>query len=184
MDEILTTASEKMQKTISSLEHEFGTVRAGRANAAILDRISVDYYGVPTAVNQMAAISVIEARTLQIQPWDISTLKEIEKAIQASDIGINPTNDGKVLRLNFPPPTEERRRELTKLVHKYAEEAKIAVRSIRRDVIDKYKAMKKASEISEDDLKESEKETQNLTDKFCKDIDALAASKEAEVMEL
>ena len=184
MDEVLQKCTEKMDKTILSLEHEFSTIRAGRANPAVLDRIQVDYYGAPTAVNQMAAVAVVEARTLQIQPWDISTLRAIEKAIQASDIGINPMNDGKVIRLSFPPPTEERRRELVKTVHKYAEEAKIAVRSLRRDAIEKYKAMKKSAEISEDDLKDSEKETQNLTDKYCKEIDTLCADKEKEVLEL
>ena len=184
MDEVLSKCTGKMEKTIAALEHEFGTIRAGRANASVLDRIQVDYYGVPTAIQQMAAISVVEARSLLIQPWDISTLRAIEKAIQASDIGINPMNDGKVIRLNFPPLTEERRRELVKSVRKYAEEAKIAVRSVRRDTIEKYKVMKKNAEITEDDLKENEKEVQNVTDRFCKDIDLLCEAKEKEVMEL
>ena len=184
MDELLKKCSEKMDKIVGQLSHEYASVRAGRANPAVLDHIAVDYYGTPTPVNQMAAVSVIEARTLQIQPWDASTIRTIEKAIQASDIGINPMNDGRVIRLNFPSPTEERRRELVKTVHKYAEEAKISVRNQRRDTIDKYKLMKKNSEISEDDLKDSERETQDLTDKFCKEIDSLCAEKEKEVMEI
>ena len=184
MDEVLQKAQTKMEKSIHALEHEFGTIRAGRAHPGILEHVMVDYYGVPTAINQMAAVAVTEARILQIQPWDISTLRAIEKAIQTSDIGINPMNDGKVIRLNFPPLTEERRRDIVKSVHKMAEDCKVAVRSIRRDAIEKYKAMKKTSEISEDDLKDSEKDVQNLTDKFCKEVDNILAAKEKEIMEL
>ena len=144
----------------------------------------MDYYGVPTPVAQMAAVSVPEARMLQIQPWDASTLKEIEKAIQAADIGINPQNDGRLIRLHFPPLTEERRKDLVKDIHKMAEEGKVAVRSIRRDAIEKFKAMKKDNQITEDDLAASEKDVQNLTDKYCKEIDTLTAAKVKEIMEI
>ncbi len=174
----------KMQKTIEVLGHEFSTLRAGRANAAVLDRISVEYYGAQTPIGQIASIATPEPRTLTIQPWDGGALKAIEKAILASDLGINPQNDGKVIRLMFPQLTEERRRDLTKQVAKYAEEAKIAVRNIRRDAIEKYKDMKKKSEITEDDFKDVEKDLQELTDKACKDIDALAAKKDKELMEV
>lgn len=184
MDAMIKSMKEKMEKTLDVLHGEYATLRAGRANPAILEKITVDYYGVPTPINQMAAISVSEARILVIQPWDVSTLKEIEKAINASEIGINPQNDGKVIRLIFPPLTEERRRDLTKDIHKKAEEAKVAVRSIRRDCIEKFKAMKKSSEITEDDLNFYEKQVQDETDKFCKDIDALSADKEKEIMEI
>jgi ribosome recycling factor len=177
-------AEERMQKTLNVLANEFGSIRAGRANAAVLDRIAVDYYGVHTPVNQMAAISVPEARTLVITPWDATSLKAIEKAIQASDIGINPSNDGKSIRLMFPPLTEERRKDLVKEVHKFGEEAKIAIRSIRRDTIEKYKDMKKKSEITEDDLKDAEKDIQELTDKFVKEIDGMTAKKEKELLEV
>ena len=182
MDQLLKKTEERMEKSLEALDREFGSVRAGRANPSILDKISVDYYGVPTPINQMAAISVPEARMLQIQPWDASTLKEIEKAIQAADIGINPQNDGRLIRLIFPPLTEERRKELVKDIHKMAEEGKVAVRSIRRDAIEKFKAMKKKSELTEDDLKELEEAMQKLTDKRCKEIDDLTAKKEAELM--
>ncbi|HOV40651.1 MAG TPA: ribosome recycling factor [Oscillospiraceae bacterium] len=184
MNEQMNIAKEKMQKTIKSLEHEFSTVRAGRANPAVLDKILVDYYGAPTPINQMAAISVSEARVLVIQPWDMSSLKLIEKAILASDIGITPTNDGKVLRLTFPQLTEERRKELVKQVRKYGEDAKVAIRSIRRDTIEKFKAMKKNSEITEDDMNNYEKDIQKMTDKFCADIDASVAAKEKEIMSI
>lgn len=173
---------EKMTKSLNSLSKEFAAVRAGRANPAVLDKILVDYYGAPTPVNQMAAISVSEARILVIQPWDKSTLKLIEKAIQASDIGINPTNDGNVIRLAFPQLTEERRKELCKTVKKLGEECKVAVRSIRRDTMDKLKAMKKNSEITEDDLKDCEKKVQDITDKFCSDADKAVSDKEKEIM--
>ena len=177
-------AKEKMEKTIKALQTEFGAIRAGRANPAVLDKINVDYYGVPTQINQMAAISVSEARVLVIQPWDMSALKLIEKAIQASDLGINPTNDGKVLRLSFPQLTEERRKELVKSLHKYGEEAKVAIRNIRRDAMDKFKTMKKNSEITEDDMKGCEKDTQTMTDKFCTEIDNIVKEKEKEIMSI
>ena len=173
---------EKMTKTISVLREELAAIRAGRANPAVLDKLEVDYYGVPTRVNQLAAVSVSEARTLVIQPYDKSTLKAIEKAIQASDIGINPNNDGSVLRLLFPPLTEERRKELAKSISKMGEESKVAVRSIRRDANEKLKAMKKSSEITEDDLKVAEKDLQKLTDDMSKEIDALLEKKEKELM--
>lgn len=174
---------EKMNKTVASLEKEYGTIRAGRANPAVLDKVRVDYYGTPTPVNQVAAISVPEARTLVIQPWDGSLLKAIEKAILMSDIGISPQNDGRLLRINFPPLNEERRHELDRQVHRYAEDAKVAIRSIRRDAIDSFKAKKKKSEITEDDLKVAEKDMQNLTDKYCKEIDKVCAEKEKELLE-
>ena len=164
MNEQYKPFEEKMQKSVHALEKELATIRAGRANPAVLDKVLVDYYGAPTPINQMAAVSVSDARILVIQPWDMSALKAIEKAIMASDIGINPTNDGRVIRIAFPQLTEERRKELTKQISKYGEEGKIAVRSIRRDGIDKFKAMKKNSEITEDDLKEAEKDFQSLTD--------------------
>ncbi len=154
MKEQMKKAEEKMQKTLGSLDKEFAAIRAGRANPAVLDKVSVDYYGVPTPINQMAAVSVPEARTLVIQPWDLSTLKSIEKAILASDLGFNPNNDGKVLRIMFPPLTEERRRDLAKEVRKYGEEAKIAIRSIRRDLMEKLKAMKKDDQMTEKKEKE------------------------------
>ena len=182
MKETITQAKEKMEKTIAALEHEFSTIRAGRANPAILDKIQVDYYGVPTQINAMAAVSVAEARILVIQPWDASTIKPIEKAILASDIGITPTNDGKSLRIVFPQLTEERRKELVKQISKYSEETKVAIRNIRRDTMDKFKAMKKNSEITEDDLKNSEKDVQNLTDKFCEKVEQVMSAKEKEIM--
>lgn len=178
------TYEEKMNKTLAALSSEFAAVRAGRANPAILDKIRVDYYGTPTPINQIAAISVPEARTLTIQPWDASVLKEIEKAILTSDIGINPQNDGKLIRLNFPPLTEERRHELEKEVRKLAEDAKVAIRAIRRDAIDDFKAQKKRSEITEDDLKDAEKKIQEMTDKFCKKIDEMCSKKSKELLEI
>ncbi len=184
METVFATAREKMGKTISVLKNEYSSIRAGRANASVLDRIRVDYYGVPTPINQMAAISVAEARILNIQPWDISTLHPIEKAIQASDLGINPQNDGRIIRLVFPQQTEDRRKEIVKEIHRIAEDAKIAVRSIRRDCIEKLKKMEKASEITEDDLKDGEKELQDITDGFIKEADIIAAAKEKEVMEI
>ena len=173
-----------MDKTIAALEYEYSNIRAGRANASVLDKLSVDYYGAMTKVTQLASISVQEARVLVIQPYDATVLKSIDKAIQASDIGINPVNDGKVIRLTFPPLTEERRRELSKQIMKTAEDSKVAIRSIRRDALEVYKAQKKKSEITEDDLKECEKDIQDATDKYCKDIDAIAKKKEAEIMEV
>lgn len=175
---------EKMKKTINVLKDEMASVRAGRANPAILDKILVDYYNVPTPINQLSNISVPEARTIIIQPWDATALKEIEKAIQKSDIGINPNNDGKAIRLVFPPLTEERRKELTKTVKKYGEDSKVAIRSIRRDIIEELKTKKKNSEITEDDLKSAEKDIQNLTDKYISEIDKLVEFKEKEILEV
>lgn len=182
MKDTINSAKEKMNKSLDALGNEFASIRAGRANPAVLDKVLVDYYGSPTPVNQMAAISVSEARILVIQPWDKSTLKLIEKAILASDIGINPTNDGSVIRLVFPQLTEERRKELCKSIKKYGEECKVTVRSIRRDTMEKFKAMKKNSEITEDDMKDCEKKVQDLTDKFCADIDKSVSEKEKEIM--
>jgi len=184
MKEIFDATREKMNKTVSVLVNEYASIRAGRANASVLDKVQVDYYGVPTPINQMAAISVSEARILVIQPWDKSTLTPIYKAIQASDIGINPTNDGTVIRLVFPPLTEDRRKEIVKEIKKTAEDSKVAIRSIRRDNIDKLKKMQKASEITEDDLKNGEEKLQKITDEFIKDIDKEAEKKEKEVMEI
>lgn len=184
MKELMKLTQTKMEKCIHSLEHEFSTIRAGRANPAVLDKVLVDYYGVPTPIQQMAAVAVAEARVLVIQPWDISTLKLIEKAIQASDIGIQPNNDGKVLRITFPQLTEDRRKELCKQIKKYGEEGKVTVRSIRRDAMEKFKEMKKKSEITEDDLKTCEKDIQKLTDKFIDLVDKAIETKEAEVMSI
>ncbi len=184
MNELLKSTEERMKKSVDALDREYKSVRAGRANAGVLDRITVDYYGVPTPIQQMAAISVPEARTLLIAPWDKSTLKEIEKAILTSEIGINPQNDGTSIRLNFPPLTEERRKDIVKDIRKKGEEAKIAVRNQRRDALDKLKALKKDNSITEDDESNGEKKIQNLTDKFCKEIDELASVKEQEIMEI
>ena len=184
MNELIKNTEEKMSKSIDALDREYKSVRAGRANAAVLDRINVDYYGVPTPVQQMAAISVPEPRTLLITPWDKSTLKEIEKAILTSEIGINPQNDGTCIRLNFPPLTEERRKDIVKDIRKKGEDAKVAVRNQRRDALDKLKALKKNNAITEDDEANGEKKIQNLTDKFCKEIDELASIKEKEIMEI
>lgn len=173
---------QKMIKTIEVVKANFASVRAGRANAGVLDRIMVEYYGTPTPLNQVAAISSPDPRTLTVQPWDASLLKAIEKAIQTSDLGINPQNDGRLIRLAFPQLTEERRKDLTKQVRKYAEAGKVAIRNIRRDAMDKFKAMEKKSEITEDDRKELEKELQDLTDKRCKELDDLSAKKEKELM--
>lgn len=175
---------DKMKKSINSLSSAFAAVRAGRANPAVLDKCRVDYYGTPTPINQIAAVSVTEARTLTIQPWDASMTKAIEKAILIADLGMNPMNDGKVIRLNFPQLNEERRRELDKEVHRYSEDAKVAIRSIRRDAMDAFKAAKKKSEITEDELKTTEKKVQDLTDKYCKEIDAMCAKKSKELLEL
>ena len=182
METVFLTVEEKMGKTVKHLNADYAAIRAGRANPAVLDKIRVDYYGTPTPINQMAAVSVSEARILSIQPWDVSTLHPIEKAIQASDIGINPQNDGRVIRLIFPQLTEERRKDLCKDVKKMAEEARVAIRSIRRDGIDKVKKMEKASEITEDDLKDAEKKLQDLTDKYIKEIDKAAEEKEKDIM--
>jgi ribosome recycling factor len=175
---------DKMTKAINVLREQLSGLRAGRANTAILDRITVDYYGVPTPVTQLGSVSVPEARMIVIQPWDAKMLKDIEKAIQKSDIGINPINDGKVIRLIFPVLTEERRRELTKSVKKFGEDAKIAVRAVRRDAIEYFKQQKKNSEITEDDLKVAQEDMQEITDSFIEDIDKIIEKKEKEIMEV
>ena len=174
--------NEKMSKTVSVFSENLAGIRAGRANPAILNKISVDYYGVPTPISQVAGISVPEARLIVIQPWDASILKEIEKEILKSDIGINPNNDGKVIRLSFPELNEERRKEIVKEIKKIAEDAKVAVRSIRRDAIDAFRKMQKDSEITEDELKSAEDEVQKITDKKVEEIDVILANKEKEVM--
>lgn len=175
---------EKMNKRVEGFNGELKTIRAGRANASVLDKVAIDYYGSMTPIAQVGSISSPEPRMLVIQPWDVSVLKEIEKAIQKSDIGIAPQNDGKVIRLNFPPLTEERRKELVKTVKKYSEEAKVQVRNVRRDALEDYKAMKKKSEITEDDFKNAEKDIQTLTDKYIKEIDEITAAKEKEILEV
>ena len=174
----------KMKKTCDALESQFATIRAGRANAAVLDQITVDYYGSPTPINQVASIATPDARSLLIQPWDASILKGIEKAIMTSDLGIHPQNDGRMIRLVFPPLTEERRLDLVRQTKKYVEEAKVAIRNIRRDAIEKFKKMQKASEITEDDYKNTEKDIQKLTDDFTKEIDKIMANKEKELREI
>ena len=174
----------KMEKRINELMSEYKTIRAGRANASVLDKIAVDYYGSMTPVNQVGTISSPEPRLLVIQPWDATILKEIEKAINKSELGISPQNDGKVIRLSFPPLTEERRRELVKRVKKYAEEAKVQIRNVRRDAIEMYKKQKKDGEITEDEMKKIEKDVQTLTDKYIKEIDAVTADKEKEITEI
>ena len=182
MKEINKEFDAKMGKTIEVVKSDFASVRAGRANAGVLDKITVDYYGAPTPLNQVAAISSPDPRVLQIQPWDATILKAIEKAIQVSDLGINPQNDGRVIRLVFPMLTEERRKELTKQVKKYAEDAKVAMRNIRRDGMDYVKKLKKNSEITEDDQKKAEKDLQTLLDKYIKKVDEALAAKEKELM--
>lgn len=184
MNELIKHTEEKMNKTIAVLERDYKTVRAGRANASVLDRITIDYYGAPTPIQQMAAVSIPEPRVLMIQPWDASTIKDIEKAILISDIGINPQNDGRVIRLSFPPLTEERRKEIVKEVKKLAEDNKVAIRNTRRDALEKLKGLKKSSAITEDDEANGEKKIQKLTDNACKEIDELAASKEKEILEI
>ena len=174
----------KMERTIENLQERFSEVRAGRANPAILNKVKMDYYGTPTPINQVAGISVPEARMIVIQPWDVSILKQIEKAILASEIGINPNNDGKVIRLVFPELTEERRKDLVKEIKKYAEEAKVAVRNARREGMDKAKAMQKDGEITEDELKGAETDIQKLTDKNIEEIDKILAVKETEIMSI
>jgi ribosome recycling factor len=173
---------ERMNKTLSVLEENLSEIRAGRANPAILNKITVDYYGVPTPINQVAGISVPEARLIVIQPWDRSVLKEIEKAILASDIGLNPNNDGSVIRLSFPELTEERRKDLVKDIKKIAEDSKVSIRAIRRDGIDEAKKLEKDSVITEDDLKKAEEQIQKLTDKKIAEIDAICEKKEKEIM--
>jgi len=184
MSEHTDAYKEKMGKSVKNLDAELNTIRAGRANPHVLDRITVDYYGVPTPLNQVGNISVPEARLIQIQPWDNSIMKEIEKAISASDLGINPTNDGKVIRLVFPELTEERRKSLTKDVKKKGEDAKVAVRNIRREGIDNLKKLEKASEITEDELKSLEDEMQKITDKSVADIDKLVEAKNKDIMSI
>lgn len=174
----------KMKKTCEALTAQFATIRAGRANSAVLDQIQVDYYGSPTPINQVASIASPDPRSLLIQPWDGSILKTLEKAIIASDLGINPQNDGRMIRLVFPPLTEERRKDLVKQTKKYGEEAKVAIRNIRRDAIEKFKKQQKSSEITEDDYKIAEKDIQKLTDDFSKEIDKICAAKEKELTEI
>ncbi|HHT16766.1 MAG TPA: ribosome recycling factor [Papillibacter sp.] len=183
-DDLFTEYEKKMKKTVEVLQSQFASVRAGRANAAVLDPIKVEYYGVPTPISQIGSVTSPDPRTIVIQPWDASTLKDIERAIQASDLGINPTNDGRVIRLVFPQLTEERRKELVKLISKYAEDAKVAVRNVRRDALDFFKGQKKKSEITEDDLKSIEKSLQKLTDDYIKEIDKVAEKKEKELYEI
>ena len=184
MQELIKNTEEKMNKTVAVLERDYKAVRAGRANVSVLDKITVDYYGAPTPIQQMAAVSVPEPRVLMISPWDATTLKTIEKAILTSDIGINPQNDGKVIRLAFPPLTEERRKEIVKDVNKMAEENKVAIRNTRRDALEKLKGLKKANTVTEDDVTNGEKKIQTLTDKYCKEIDELATLKEKEILEI
>lgn len=182
MKETLNNAKDKMEKTLKVLASDFAAIRAGRANPAVLDRIMVDYYGTQTPINQMAAISVQDARVLIIQPWDKSSLKAIEKGIQASDLGINPQNDGAVIRLTFPQLSEERRKDLSKDIRKLGEDSKVAVRSIRRDANDKIKTMKKNGDVTEDDVKQFDKDIQKLTDKYIALVDEQVAIKEKEIL--
>lgn len=182
--EIEKNLQEKMDKTIQVLKHEYASIRAGRANPALLDRIHVEYYGTETPLNQLANITAPEARVLNISPWDSKAIPAIEKAIQKSDLGMNPSNDGKIIRLVVPQLTEERRKELVKTLRKLAEEAKVAVRNIRRDANDSLKKHKKDGDITEDELKKSEDDTQKITDKFIKEVDKLAETKEKEIMEV
>ena len=184
MNEKLQKYEEKMESALKHLNKELASIRAGRANPAILDKVTVDYYGTPTPINQIAAVSVAEARVLAISPWDTSLMGAIERAILTSDIGINPTNDGRVMRLVFPAPTEERRRQLVKDAMHLGDEAKVAVRNIPRDAIDKSKAMQKAGELTEDDLKHMETDVQKLTDKYTKEIDKICEAKNKEIMEI
>lgn len=184
METVFAKAKEKMEKCLTALERDYSAVRAGRANPAILDKVMVDYYGVPTPINQMAAVSVPEARLLVVQPWDASTLKEIEKAINTADIGINPQNDGKVIRLTFPQLTEEHRKTLQKDISKRGEEAKVAVRNVRRDAMDDIKKLKKDNEITEDDQKNGEKKLQDITDDYIKQVEAITKKKEEEILSI
>lgn len=180
----LKATEEKMKKTISVLESEMKTIRAGRANPAILDKVTVEYYGAPSPLTQIANVSVPDARSIMVQPWDATILGEIEKAILKSDIGITPNNDGKAIRLSFPPLTEERRKELVKGIHKKGEDSKVAIRSIRRDAMEDAKAQKKAGEITEDDIKDIEKDIQKITDSYVKEVDLIIAEKEKEILEV
>lgn len=176
--------TDRMNKTLDALKSQFASVRAGRANAAVIDHIRVEYYGTPTPINQIGTVSTPDPRTLVIQPWDKSVLKAVEKAIQASDLGINPQNDGTVIRLAFPQLTEERRRDLVKQVRKYSEDGKVAIRNIRRDAMEDFKDQKKKSEITEDDQKKMEKDVQKLTDDYIKQIEDLTSKKEKELYEI
>ena len=184
METVFNKTKEKMEKCLTSLERDFSSIRAGRANPAVLDKVMVDYYGVPTAINQMAAVSVPEARLLVIQPWDASTLRDIEKAINTSDIGINPQNDGKVIRLTFPQLTEEHRKSLQKDISKRGEQAKVAIRNVRRDAMDDIKKLKKNNEITEDDQKDGEKKLQDITDSFIKQAEQITKKKEEEILSM
>ena len=184
METVFNKTKEKMNKCLDALERDYKAVRAGRANPAVLDRVTVDYYGSATPINQVAAISVPEPRMLMIQPWDMSTLKEIEKAINTAEIGINPSNDGKVIRLVFPPLTEERRKELVKEISKRSEEAKVAIRNVRRDAMDDIKKLKKDNEITEDEQKDGEKKLQDITDDFVKQADSITKKKEEEILSI
>ena len=184
METVFAKTKERMEKCLDSLDRDYQTIRAGRANPKVLNNVVVDYYGTPTPLNQMAAISSPEPRLLVVQPWDTSTLRDIEKAINIADIGINPQNDGKVIRLNFPQLTEEHRKALVKDVSKRGEEAKVAIRNVRRDSMDDIKKLKKDNKITEDDLKDGEKELQNITDKYIKQVDEMAKAKEDEVLSI
>lgn len=184
METLFAKTKEKMEKCLTSLERDYSAIRAGRANPAILDKVMVDYYGVPTPINQMAAVSVPEARLLVIQPWDASTLRDIEKAINTSDIGINPQNDGKCIRLSFPQLTEEHRKGLQKDISKRGEEAKVAIRNVRRDAMDDLKKMKKDNAITEDDQKDGEKKLQDITDDYIKQTEVITKKKEEEIISL
>lgn len=184
MDTVFAHAKEKMEKAIDILERDYSAIRAGRANPNVLDRVQVDYYGTPTPINQMAAVSVTDPQTITIQPWDASSLKAIEKAIQSSDLGINPQNDGRVIRMSFPMITEERRKELAKEIAKRSEEGKVAVRNVRRDCMDMLKKMKKDNTITEDDLKDGEKKLQDITDKYIKTMEEIEKKKEKEILSI
>ncbi|MBS5150781.1 MAG: ribosome recycling factor [Butyricicoccus pullicaecorum] len=184
MKEIIKQHEEKMGKTIDVLSKELAAIRAGRANPGVLNKLTVEYYGTPTPLPQVAAVSSPDPRTLQIQPWDASILRDIEKAIQTSDLGLNPQNDGKVIRLSFPPLTEERRKELVKQCAKIGEDAKVAIRNIRRDAMDKFKDRKKKNEATEDEVKDAEQQVQKITDKYVKEIDGIVAKKSAELKEV
>lgn len=184
MDTVFTNTKERMEKCLDSLERDFATVRAGRANPNVLNNVTVEYYGTPTPLNQVAAISVPEPRLLVIQPWDASILADIEKAINIADIGINPQNDGKVIRLNFPQLTEESRKTLTKDISKRGEEAKVAIRNVRRDSMDDIKKLKKANEITEDEQKDGEKKLQDITDSYIKQVEDMTSKKENEILSI
>lgn len=184
METVFAKTKEKMEKCLTALERDYAAVRAGRANPAVLNKVMVDYYGVPTPINQMAAVSVPEARLLVIQPWDASTLRDIEKAINTADIGINPQNDGKVIRLTFPQLTEEHRKSLQKDISKRGEEAKVAIRNVRRDSMDDIKKLKKDNEITEDEQKDAEKKLQDITDDYVKQVESITKKKEEEVLSI